>query len=560
MVVSVTIAKVLGLVYIFPLTHLIGDVGIGIYGYAYNLYAILLTLSTSGFPTAMGKLISERLALHKHVDVEQIYRVTMRTLLWLGVLFALLMWFGAPLYSRVVALKDPQQSAQYLVWSVRALAPSLLLLPLVSGLRGYLQGFQRLEPSAYSQALEQLIRVIAIIAGAWLTIRVMHHADVPMRQARGAAAATFAAFPGLVAALGVLLAAALPLRRAFTERLQRKRPALSNRAALRALYRVALPVSLGNLVIPISGFMDSLTVQNFLMFSGVSLHDAFAAYGILSRQAMQLIQLPLAFAMAIGVSVMPAIARAATLRDRRGIERSITGTIRSMFFMASPVAASLLVLATPLDLALFGETKGAIIISSVCFMSLFSSLELISTYMLQGLGMMYRPVRNMFIGIGLKLVLNVALIFPLHILGAAIATTVGYLLSSVLNIMAVKKYSKVQFSVWRLALPSLVSALLLCAVLLGARDGVYAISGPQTALGAMLQTWAQGLGGRDSHLYPVLVAWLQVLVAIFVGGIAYVLMAMRFRAVAPEELQRLPLVGRRLSRIAGFVRPGTVHR
>ncbi len=171
MVASVTAAKLLGLIYLFPLTRLIHDEGIGIYSNAYALYVILLTLATAGFPTAMGKLVSERLALRRYGEVEGLYRITVRTVVRLGVILAILMWFGAPLYARMVALRESAQAVSALTLSIRALAPALLVVPLMSALRGYLQGFQRLEPSAYSQALEQLVRVVAIVIGAWWVMR-----------------------------------------------------------------------------------------------------------------------------------------------------------------------------------------------------------------------------------------------------------------------------------------------------------------------------------------------------------------------------------------------------
>ncbi|MCF8566274.1 polysaccharide biosynthesis protein [Alicyclobacillus tolerans] len=532
MVISVTLAKVLGLVYIFPLTRLIHDTGIGIYSNAYNLYIIFLTLSTAGFPTAMGKLVSERLALHKYADVEQIYRYTMWSLTILSVLLFFGMWYGAPLYSHLVAIKDPKGSQQYLTWSVRAVAPSLLVVPLLSGFRGYLQGFQQLEPSAYSQAIEQVVRVVAIVAGAYLVTRVLHEG-----VAAGAAAATFAAFPGALVALVVLVFSVIPLRRQFKSKRFDMRNAMSPREAIRALNAVAIPVSLGALVVPISGLSDSLTVQNFLMLAGYSLSQAIAQYGILSRQAMQLIQLPLAFAMAIGASVLPSIAHAQALRDQKTIETNISGTIRSMFFMTFPVAAALLLLAVPIDLVLFGKTEGAPIISSVSFMGIFSGLELVSTYMLQGLGKMYRPVRNMFIGIFVKVVLNVVLILPFGIMGAAIATTIGYLFSSTLNVLAVKKYGRVQFSVWRLAAPSLLASVVLGVSL------------------ALCNYAAYHTGVYIIHSAFWLRAW-QLLWSIGIGAVVYIVASIRLKAVSANELRRVPVVGTRLSRFAGRVQGG----
>lgn len=530
MVVSVAIAKVLGVLYIVPLNALIHPEGLGIYSNAYSLYAILLTLATSGFPTAMGKVISERLALHKYTEVEQIYQVTTRTLWIFAIALAIAMWFLAPVFSRLVALRAQHAAAAYLTLSIRALAPAVLIVPAMSGMRGYLQGFQRLEPSGWSQAVEQLFRVAAMVVGALIVMRVTHN-NVP----DGAAAATFGAFVGALAGYILLSIAVRPLRREFRARALQGRRTLSNRAVRRMLYQVGLPVSLGALVVPISGLVDSVTVQNLLMGTGLSLTVATAQYGILSRQAFQLIQLPLAFAMAIGASVLPSISHAKAIRDQKTIQSNITGTIRSMFFMSFPIAATLLMLGRPLDILLFHSTEGATIISSVSFMGILSSLELISTYMLQGLGKLYRPVRNMFIGVLVKLVLNFALIPHFHIMGAAVATMIGYLFSSMLNILAVRKYSNVHFSVWRLALPTLFASIPLCAGMALVSFIAFAVVHP---------------------IFPSadrLTAMIQIVSAIAIGGVIYVFFAIRMHAVSTGELKRIPVVGSRLSRLAAGI-------
>jgi O-antigen/teichoic acid export membrane protein len=531
MVVSVTLAKLLGLIYVVPLTRLIHTEGFGIYSNAYSLYVILLTLSTAGFPTAMGKLVSERLALKNYVEVEYLYRATMRIVLILSTVLFFVMWFGAPLYSHLVAIKASSVAVSSVTLSIRALSFALLVVPLMSGLRGYLQGFQLLEPSAYSQALEQFVRVIAIVLGAYL---VMHNGG---SVSDGAAAATFGAFVGAVASLIMLIAAVVPLRKKNSlyagqvRRLQRSK----HKEILRNLWRVAFPMSLGALVVPISTQVDSLTVQNFMIFGGFSFKAATAAYGTM-RQAMQLIQLPLAFAMAIGASIVPAIAESRVLRDQASINSRINGTIRSMFFMTYPVAATLLMLGRPLDQMLFASTSGAVIISSVSFMSIFSSLELISTYMLQGLDNMYRPVRNMFIGVFIKLILNILLIIPFHIIGAAIATTIGYLFSSTLNILAVKKYGNFHFSVWKLSWPFIAATIPLCGALAAGDWLGHKIMAPV------------------SHS-PSLVASSQVFFAILIGAIVYLAASIWMRAITASDFQRLPFIGNQMSRLALLLRP-----
>jgi len=531
MVAMVTLSKVLGLVAIIPLTLLIGDVGLGIYANAYILYANLVTLSTAGFPTAMGKLISERLAVGRYEDVEQIYKVTIRFVLLAGFVLFILMWFGAPLYSYAVALQNKKASAKDLVWAIRALAPCLLVIPLMSALRGYLQGFQRLEPSAYSQAIEQFVRVIFIVVGAYLAMKWSHG-----NPASGATAATLAAFVGGFAGLIWLMKAVKPLRTSFLSKSFPRRTKISNRDVLKMMFKIALPVSLGAMVVPISGLVDSFTVQNILMWTGMSYGTATGQYGILTRQAMQLIQLPLAFAMAVGVAVLPAIASAKARKDDRSIEQQISGTFRSMLFMTIPVSAACLVLAQPIDEFLFHSHEGVEIIGSVSFMGIFSSTELISTYMLQGLGEMYRPVRNMFLGVGIKLIFNLFLIYTMKIEGAAIATTIGYLFSSTLNVLAVKKYSRVRISIWKNAIPSLEAGAILCVTL--------------GLCGALWNAFVPKFHGPHQHLQDWLSSTGDLVVALSIGGCVYVFCSIWLGAVSEHEIKRLPLIGSRLSKLA----------
>ncbi len=536
MVACVALAKFLGLIYNIPLNYLIGPEGLGIYSVAYSLYNILLVVSTSGFPTALGRMISELRAKKRYADVEQMFSTTLLVVNTFGVCCFFFMWFGAPLYAHLVALKAADVGVGQVVWSVRALAPSLLILPSLSTLRGYMQGFQQMAPSAYSQAVEQLVRVLTIVVGAWLVVDVWDPGNI----AGGAAAATFGAFTGALAGLVLLAAAVIPLRRRLRQERGDWRVSESRRQSLAVLYRYALPVSLGAMVVPISGQIDSLTVQNFLMWGGDTFHQATSQFGILTRQALPLINIPLSFAYAIGASVMPAIAHARALGDSRKVERNIAGTIRSMMFITFPTAAVLLTLARPIDLALYGTHSGWVIIASVSVMSVLSGLELISTYMLQGLGAMYRPVRNMFIGVAIKTLFNLALILPLGVIGAAVASTIGYLCSSCLNVLAVKKYGDIRFSLVREMAPALAASLVCCLVLL-----------PGSWLGYLLGV---ALAGR----HTVLVAWIELVVALGLGAVAYLLAGIRLRAVTPDELGSLPLVGSRLTRLAARLQPARV--
>ena len=537
MVVSVILAKVLGVLYVVPLTRLIGPIGLGIYQNGYSLYTILLTLGAAGFPTAMGKLISERLARRQYAEVDQIFRVTLKTIGLLAVIFALVTWFGAPIYSYLVAVKDAAGSEAALVWSIRALAPAVLIVPFLSALRGYMQGFQRMDWSGYSQTIEQIFRVVAMIVGAAIAIH-WFRAGTTSSIAAGAAAATFGAVVGAVAGLIFLSFVTVRLRITLAAQRSRQRSKHTDKEIRRMLLAVALPICAGALVVPISNLADSLTVQNFLMiFAHESLTQAERSFGILSRQAFTLIQLPLAFSLAIGSSILPAIASASAVGNQREVERTVMNTFRSMFFITLPLASAFFILAKPIDILLFNSTSGAPIIESISFMGIFSGLEQISTFMLQGIGKLYRPVRNLFLGVFVKVIFNLILIPHLHIMGAALATSIGYLFSSTLNVLAVKKYGRVQFSVFGLAIPMLGPTLL--------------------ALGLMwlLKTGMERSLGLTMQAHHILEAGIITFVVLFAASAFYLVTSIRFRVVSSQELSRLPAVGGRLARLANKIRP-----
>lgn len=527
-VICVAIAKVLGLVWIIPVTALIGPQGLGIYSNAYSVYNILQQFATSGFPLAMGKLVSEHRATGERAIVEHIYRVAMKSLIIFSVLAFVLMWFGTPLFAHLISWRNWRQALAENGPSIHAVSLMLLVIPAMSGLRGYLQGFQRLDAPAYSQTIEQLFRVLAMVFGAYLVVRHFH-LD---KSVDGAAAATFGGVVGGIAGLTLLILAVAPLRmqeRSFGI----KDSPFRDGQVLRMVYRLAIPVSLGGLVVPIANIIDSWTVTNLLQATGVSLTEATRQFGILTRQAMYLVQLPMAFAYAIGVAIMPAVASAVARKKNPEVQENIVFSLRGMFLISFPTAAMLLVLARPINESLFGMTQGSVIISTVSFMSIFSSLELISTYILQGLNRMYKPVRNMFLGVAVKALFNVILILATHsVIGAALATTIGYICSSMLNILAVHKYSNVQFSVRRIMRPFFRASVLLTVLLLIVNFGLHLALKPF-------------LGDLTRLLYIV-----QLLATSAIGGVFYLYLVFRSGSITTSEVRHIPGLGRFLVRFS----------
>ena len=193
MVTAIGITKFLGIISIVPINQLLGNIGQGYYATAYNLYTILMVLAQSGLPTALTKLISERTSTNNYIEIEQLYRTTLKFVSFFAVLGALVVWFGAPYYASLVAIHATRQEIADMTIAIRALAPAILVVPFESALRGYLQGFQEVSGPALSQTIEQLFRVLVAVFGTLIIVKM------GMGVAKGAAAATFGAFVGAVA-------------------------------------------------------------------------------------------------------------------------------------------------------------------------------------------------------------------------------------------------------------------------------------------------------------------------------------------------------------------------
>lgn len=516
MVAGVFVAKLLGILFVVPLQNLIGGYALGLYQLAYPIYTIMLTLATAGFPIALSKTIGDLSARGQYKEATATYSIIGRFMLLFGLAAAVLLWLLAPLY---LSWTLPGASASYRAQAlpaVRALAPALLIVPIMSAERGYLQGNQRLHPSALSQVVEQVSRVAFILAGTLLAVWF------GFGPSSTAAVATSGAFVGAIASFVLLLASVKKMRKELARRARYSPPPhLRPGRVLQKLFVYSLPVALGTLVFPLSTLIDALTVQRQLVAGGASELRATIEYGIYTGEAMRLMQVPLSFATAIGAAILPAITGAVAVGDRKIARSRMIVALRMTAFVTLPAVAALFLLAKPLNIALF-TSSGSQIISITSIMAVFSALELVSTYILQGYDRFYRPVAHMLIGAAIRLVLNLSLIPTLGIPGAAVAGIAGYIASSWLNMRAVRRVSQVDVSFlgtsWRA-----IAATAIVGIWFYAVDRLYA---------------------AVPALHPRPLALLTVLLAIAVGVPVYLGAALWMKAADRQELAGLPLLGR----------------
>jgi PST family polysaccharide transporter len=420
------ISRILGVIYIVPLQNMAKDYAMGLYSMAYSIYLVVLMVSTAGIPLAVSKLISERIAVGDYAGADQMYKVGGRYLTLAGLFFWLLMFaLGGVL---ATWMGDPQAST-----AIRALSFALLFVPLLAAMRGYVQGHQEMALSGNAQVVEQLVRVAVILFGVFAAVSLDVGANVT------AAVATFGAVLGAIVSLVFLARHVVRIRR--ESRKKYRHPSTEpNKVVLKKLLVVAIPITLTSLVNPLEQLIDSFTITNLLMSGmGWVKEQAAAEYGIFAARALRLVAFPLSLAVAIGFSLMPAITEAIAKKNAKLRNERVLGSLRLTGFFAFPMAVGMYVLATPLDVALFQDDQGADTIAVAAFLAIFASYEVVCAYLLQSLGRMYLPIRFMFIGLFVKLILNVGLVPVFGIKGAAYASLVGYFVSGMLALLAVRK-------------------------------------------------------------------------------------------------------------------------
>lgn len=503
------ISKILGIVYIVPLQNMAKDYVMGLYQMAYSIYLVMIMVSTAGIPLALSKLLSERITLGDSAGVDQMYRVGARYLTVTGVVFFAIMYFSAGWLA--VLMGDSGGST-----AIRALSFALLIVPLLAAMRGYIQGHQLMDVSGNAQIIEQLVRVATILFGVFFCVKLRASSQLT------AAVATFGAVLGALVSLLFINRHVRQIHRRDRKKFLQHSDK-SNKQVFCEILKVSIPITLTSLVLPLSQIVDSFTIINLLMYGFHWSKDvATSEYGIFTARALRLIALPLSVAVAVGTSVMPSISEAIAAYNIKMRDKRIVDSFRLTSFFSFPAAIGIYLLAGPIDIALFQDMKGANTIAVVSFMSILASFEVVSGYILQSIGYMYRPVGYMFAGLGLKLILNLILVPRFGILGAASASTLGYVLSAVLGIYAIHKVTSIPFGFKRIYGKALFASLI---------------------MGGVVWLWTF-VPIRTFLPWPRIANLALIFVGTLIGSLVFVWMMIWQKGISKHELTRIPIIRR----------------
>ena len=452
---GIAIVKVIGAIFAIPLFNIVGASGAADFNNAYNIYSMFLMISTAGLPVALSKLVSEANTLRRENQAQRIFRVSFVAFLTLGVLSFLLMWFG----NRWCAGLLHNPNAAY---GIRVLAPAVVGVGCLSAFRGYAQGSFRMTPTAVSQILEALCKLILGLALAAYF----------MKAGKGESIAAAGAIAGVTT--GTLLALVYMLVDYMANRL----PPLTNDVPerngviLRRLVAIAVPITISASMVSIITLIDTSLVQGQLQNAlHYSLDETRRLYGTYSA-VMKLYNLPASLMVALTASVIPTLSSALAARNRRQTVRVVNASLRVTALLAFPMGLGLWSLSEPITRLCYPRYDAALggkLLAVLGIASLFVCLTLISNSILQAYGAVKVPILSMFLGGVAKIVLNYNLsaVPGINIHAAPIGTLVCFAISAACNLFFVWLIVRDKPNYFDLLSKPLAAALLmaLCAKL-----------------------------------------------------------------------------------------------
>lgn len=479
--VASILVRVIGLVYRVPVTRILGPIGNSYYSAAYEVYSMVLLISSFSLPLAVSKLVSARMARGQVQGAYKIFRCTIIFALVSGGIGALLIFFGAGFFSDVL-VNTPESKL-----ALQVLAPTILIVALMGCMRGFFQGLGSMVPTAVSQIVEQIINAAVSIGAAWVLFGYGAKIDQLLSTktaayAYGAAGSTLGTGMGALAGFLFLLFltmvySAVMKRRSVKDRYDTKE---STAEIYYLLMVTILPVILSTAVYNISGIIDQGIFKHLMAYKKYDSMKIDELWGIFSGEYKLLTNVPIAVASAMASSTIPALTRARVNRNRKEMRRKTENSIRFVMVICIPCAVGLSVLAEPILQMLFGAKDHIQISASLLQMGTLSvvlyGMSTLTNGILQGMDKMKLPVIHAAISLVLHVGLLVVLVLfaDLNIYAVVWANIFFAFMMCVLNSMSIAKYMKYHQEIIRTFLIPMAASVLMGAAAFGAHKGLMA--------------------------------------------------------------------------------------
>lgn len=463
------ISRVIGLLYGSPLAAIIGDEGNGYYGAAYAIYTIVLLISSYSIPSAMSKIISGKLAVKEYKNAHRIFKCALIYVSVVGGIGSLVLFFAADI---LVA----GRSATVL----RFFAPTIFFFGFLGVLRGYFQAHRTMVPTSISQLIEQIFNAIVSIGGALILTDMAGTEDKSKRAVYGAIGSALGTGAGVIVALIFMYLIYRYNKKGLERRLRKDtHEDMADIEIYKMIFMIVTPFILSTFIYNLSTSLNSTLFSRILMHVK-EMDEATVAwqYGVFSRKAMVITNLPIALASAAASAMIPEVSTTFAKGDIDGAGRTVSRVTRVILMISIPCAAGLFALARPVMMILFPQkaslNEASYLLMMLAITVIFYSVSTVTNAVLQGIGMVNAPVINAVVALVIQSgLLAVLLIYTnLGNFALCIATIVYSMLMCLLNHLVMKKSLPISYNMKKtLVLPG-ISAV----VMGGTSFGVYHLS------------------------------------------------------------------------------------
>ncbi len=510
LICSQLLIKVLGLVYklIIANTEGFGDVGVGYYNAGYQIYALLLTLSSIGIPSVIAKLVSERLAIGDKSGAQRIFKVALTFFASLGLIFSFVLYFGADFIAlHVYNVPDT-------AYVMKVLSPSIVFVSVSAVTRGYFAGQQDMKPTSVSQTLEQFLNCVLSITFVYACIGK----DTYIMAAAGNLSTTLS----IVIAFGYLFIYYRKNRMIPDINQISPEKSKSNKQLLRTILAISIPITLSSIVSVISSVIDTTTVSNCIQYAyrdaGLTKEAleelAMSKSGILSK-VDTLTSFPLAINLAFSTALVPATAESMAKQEIDVASKRVAFSVFTSILIIFPCAVGFGVLAEPILKMIYPTAPdGALVMQIVSVAMVFIALNQTINGGLYGLNLAKVPVISLAIGVTVKTILNIVLVSnkDINIAGASIGSVVCHIIVFSICFTVLKRKLNLKFPLMKNVIKPAIASVIMGVAVFGAYKLV------SSFLGNTLST----------------------LISIFIGVIVYGLFVVILKVLSHEEWTMIP--------------------
>lgn len=505
------LVRIIGILYRSPLTSIIGDEGNGYYSSAYNIYTIILLISSYSIPSAISKIIAQRLSLGEYKTAHKMFHCAFVYVIVVGGIASLFAYFAAPV------LVDGNS-----VYVLRVFAPTIFLSGLLGVLRGYFQAHRTMVQTSISQIIEQIMNAVVSILAAYLLIQTVLSKDVSTQAVYGAIGSALGTGSGVLAALILMWILYQKRRREILEHVKEDTThrVLSNREIFVIIFSMVTPFILSTFIYNFSTSLNQTIYTKIMKYvMHMAENDVAKNYGIFAGKAVVISNIPIAISSAMSSAMIPSISRSFAQKNVEYSRKQVSMAIKTTMLISIPCAVGLFSLAKPVTQLLFPQVGSLNLASSllraISISVVFYALSTLTNAVLQGIGKVNVPVVNAAIALVVQTVVLVPLLLftSLGLYALAISMIVYSFLMCILNNVSVRRELSYQQEIRTTFVIPAICSIFMGIVAFFCYKGCYAwISSNVISLGF----------------------------AIFVAVILYFILMIKLKGLTKEELLAIP--------------------